>query len=214
MKSSLLPSTPRCEGAKDLNGKIVGVPALNDLNQLAMNAWMDQNGGDSKSVKYVELPTAASAAAVAEHRVDAAMIGYPALADALHRGTVKILGHPYGAIGNTFFITAWFAESGWASKHADVIKAFARTTQEAGAYTNAHHAETAPIVAQVMNVPVGVVETMARALVDSSPVDVADIQPLIDVSSKYQFITRSFPAQEMIFKSNASSARSTDKSDG
>ena len=40
----------------DLNGKIAGAPGLNDLNQLGISVWMDKNGGDSKTLKWVELP--------------------------------------------------------------------------------------------------------------------------------------------------------------
>jgi NitT/TauT family transport system substrate-binding protein len=38
---------------KDMNGKTLGVQALNDLNGLAMDTWIDKNGGDSSTVKFV-----------------------------------------------------------------------------------------------------------------------------------------------------------------
>ena len=53
--------------AKDLNGKTIGVPSLNDLNVLACDLWLDKYGGDSKSVKYVELPNPSLTAALTGH---------------------------------------------------------------------------------------------------------------------------------------------------
>ena len=41
---------------RDLNGKTFAVPALMDLNQIAAMAWIDQTGGDSRTVKIVEIP--------------------------------------------------------------------------------------------------------------------------------------------------------------
>ncbi len=45
--------------AADLNGKTIGSPALNDFNVLATRAWVDKNGGDWRSLKFVEIPNSA-----------------------------------------------------------------------------------------------------------------------------------------------------------
>jgi hypothetical protein len=44
---------------KDLTGKTVAVVALNGVTHLATRAWIDQTGGDSATVKYVELAPSA-----------------------------------------------------------------------------------------------------------------------------------------------------------
>ena len=41
--------------AKDLTGKTIAVNALTGIQQIASEAWLDKNGGDSTSVKFVEL---------------------------------------------------------------------------------------------------------------------------------------------------------------
>ncbi|MFN2460657.1 MAG: ABC transporter substrate-binding protein, partial [Candidatus Velthaea sp.] len=38
--------------ARDLSGKTVAVSALGDLSQIAAQAWIDKNGGDSASVHF------------------------------------------------------------------------------------------------------------------------------------------------------------------
>ena len=63
--------------AADLNGKVVAVSGLLDLTHFATRNWIDQNGGNSASVKFIELPFPAMAAAVVQHRVDAAYVIEP-----------------------------------------------------------------------------------------------------------------------------------------
>jgi hypothetical protein len=45
-------------------------------------ARIDQNGGDSRNVKYVELPGSATANPIVAGRVDAGMLSYPVLGEA------------------------------------------------------------------------------------------------------------------------------------
>jgi len=115
----------------------------------------------------------------------------------METGKVKILGHAYSAISNSFLITAWFASGEWAAKHPDIVKTFARVTNEAGVYTNAHHAETAAMVAELLKFPLPLVEKMSRAVAGTS-LNLSEIQPLIDVAVKYSVIPRAFPAKELL----------------
>ena len=50
----------------DLNGKTAATPALNDLNQLVISTWVDKNGGDSKTMKWIEFPNSGLGAALAD----------------------------------------------------------------------------------------------------------------------------------------------------
>jgi NitT/TauT family transport system substrate-binding protein len=77
----------------DLNNKTVAVSSLNDVYTLATKAWVDQNGGNSSTLKLVELPVTAVAEAVAIGRVDAAGCAMPELQEALDGGKVRVLAH-------------------------------------------------------------------------------------------------------------------------
>jgi NitT/TauT family transport system substrate-binding protein len=184
--------------ARDLNGKIIGVPSLNDLNVLAADLWLDKNGGDSRTVKFVELSNSTMGAALTEHRVDAAVMTYPFLADVLESHQGKPLGAVYGAIANSFLITVWFVSSDWASKHADTIRTFIEVTDKSALYTNNHRAETAPLVADLTKIPIAVINKMPRS-VSSTALHLSDIQPLIDGSAKYKLIPQSFPARDLLW---------------
>jgi NitT/TauT family transport system substrate-binding protein len=189
--------SPAKSGA-DLNGKTLSTAALNDLNQLAMRVWIDKTGGDSKTVKWIELPNSAAGAALADHRVEATCLNEPQLSAAIETGKVRALAPCYSAIGEHFVFTVYFAQPDWAAKHADAIKKYVRVTSEAAAYTNTHHAETAAMMADITKIPVATITKMARVNGSTSG-DPGLIQPAIDMAAKYNNIARSFPAKEAYF---------------
>src|SRR5271170_8428504 len=42
------------------------------FNSLTISAWVDKDGGDSRTIKWVEIPNSAIAEALVQHRVDVA----------------------------------------------------------------------------------------------------------------------------------------------
>ena len=69
--------------AKDLNGSTIPSPSLRDYFEVADRAWIDANGGDSKTVKFIELPVSAMFAALQTGRVAAIGLPNPFLANAI-----------------------------------------------------------------------------------------------------------------------------------
>jgi NitT/TauT family transport system substrate-binding protein len=183
---------------KDFNGKTIAVSALNDLSTVSADAWIDKHGGDIKTVKYVELPVSAMMAAVVEHRVDAAFILYPPLAEAMKSGKVRVVSAPYDAIAPFFVLSGWFTTSDYAQKHPEVIRTFVRVMYEAAAYANRHTAQTAPMMSDVTKVPMSVYASMPRVGAATST-NLRDWQPLIDAAAQYGAISRAFPARDFIW---------------
>lgn len=185
--------------AADLNGATMSSTGLEDENSLAMRVWMDKNGGDSGTVKWVEIPNSGAAEAVISHRVAATMLNEPALSAAVATGKVRVLSAPYGAIAQHFATAAYIARSDWATSHAAAVKAFTKTTYDAAAYTNVHTSDTVEMMSQFTKIPIDVYRKMPRAVV-STDGDPAMIQPLLDMAAKYHFISRAFPAGDAYFK--------------
>lgn len=180
----------------DLNGQIVSAAALNDLSSLAINVWVDKNGGDSKSLKWVEIPNSAAGAAVATHRTAATQLNEPQLSEAVASGQVRVLAPFLGAIGGSYVLTAYFTRPEFAQKNPRIVDKFVRTTYEAAKFANTHPADTAPLVAARTKIPLAVIEKMTRAHTATST-DPAMHQPVIDVAAKYGQIGRAFPAKDM-----------------
>lgn len=187
------------KSAKDLNGQTVAAAALNGLDQVAISAWVDQNGGDSKTLKFVELPQTEDGPALAQHRIAASLTIRPQLDAAIASGAVRELAPAYTAVAKTYMLSAWFTTTDYASKHPDVVKKFAQVVSQAAAYGNTHHAETAPMLAEVSKIPVNVITSMERSVLGTQLTPEL-VQPVIDLSAKYGQLKRSFPAAEVIYK--------------
>jgi NitT/TauT family transport system substrate-binding protein len=186
------------KGGASLAGKTMAVPSLSDLNTLASMAWVDQNGGDSKSLKFLEMPNAAMPAALSEHRVDVAIIEPPVLDTALEAGTTKTMADPMASIGSTYMIAAYIARGDWASANADTVRRFTRTLYQSANYVNAHHAETASYVADLTKIDLPTAQKMNRTM-GGTRNDAALVQPIIDAAAKYGMIARAFPASEILW---------------
>jgi NitT/TauT family transport system substrate-binding protein len=183
--------------AKDLNGKNVAVVALKDLTDTGMRAWVDQHGGDSTSLKVLEMPSSAALGALTEGRVDAANVSNPFYSNVMASGKVRVIGRPDDAIATRFMITGWFATADYVAKNRSVVERFAQVVRQAAAYTNKHHAETVDLIAAFSGMDPAVLASMTRATI-ADGIDVRDIQPIIDTAAKYKVIDRAFDAQELI----------------
>lgn len=184
--------------AQDLDGKLVGVPYLNDFNELVTRMWVDQHGGDSSTVKFIEVPNDAQTAAIVQHRIDAAVLQEPDLAEALATNHVRVLGKAYSAISTSFMFSAWFARRDWAARHAELLATFDAVAVSAIEETNAHPEATATMMADVTKIPLSVLRSMNRVK-SATTMDPATIQPLIDASARYHLIPHGFQASAMIF---------------
>lgn len=181
--------------AAELNGKVVAVSGLNDLTYFATRAWIDKNGGNSASVKFVELPFPAMGAAVESHRVDAAYTVEPFYA--MLGDNVRLLGRASAGVAPRYMATGWIATESWLASHADVALRFAAAIHRTAIWANAHHAESAVILTKYLKIDPTVAAKMYRAPYALS-LDPRLIQPAIDTAAKYTG-ERPVPANSLIW---------------
>ena len=79
----------------------------------------------------------------------------------------------------------------------EVVDRFARVMLAATIYTNAHHAETAPLIIAFTGLDPALAGQLHRGPL-AEYLDPRDVQPPIDAAARYKVIERSFPAQELI----------------
>jgi NitT/TauT family transport system substrate-binding protein len=189
------------QSGRDLNGKTIAVQSLRDLNWAGTMAWIDQTGGDSRTVKAVELPLPAVVAAIDEGRVDAGSVQTPFLEEGLASGKLRLLAKAYDAIGKRFEAAAYVSMADYVNANRDALSRFARGVHDANVYTNspAHAAEMAELVASFTKMELAIVAKTPRTT-DPEYLDaktVATMQSLIDVAYKYKLIDKTFPAEEL-----------------
>ena len=183
--------------AKDLPGKTIGVQPLGGVGQYAIAAWIDQHGGDSSKVKFVELTFPEVAPALGRGRVDAAFIAEPFATQA--REMTRVLGTPMSAISKRWLGSAYFSTTAWASAHPDVVRRFAAVIAEAGDWANKNQSKSAEILSKYSKVDVATVLAMPRSRYIAS-IRAEDVQPSIDFLAKFKLIDGAYPAREIIFQ--------------
>jgi NitT/TauT family transport system substrate-binding protein len=186
--------------AADLNGQTLSSPGLGDFFAVASMAWIDANGGDSRTVKFVELPGRATAAAVASGRVVAGNLAEPILNDAIEGGTCRILGYQMSVFGKQYVATAYITTTMYAAQNADTLARFRKGLSEAATYANAHRPEMIPIIAQTTNVDPKQIAAMPPSMAGTVAQlhDARMFQPIIDEAVKYKVIDKGFPYAQLI----------------
>jgi NitT/TauT family transport system substrate-binding protein len=196
----LVAKDSKARDGRDLAGKIVAVPALGDYSTITTLAWIDKNGGDSKTVKFLEIPPSAMGDSVAAGRVDAAVIAEPLLSQFVSSGKCRVFGRPIDALGKRMIVTVYFCTADFAQKNADVLARFRKGLDEAAAYALAHRTQMIPVVAKYTALdPAMVALQQAPNLANAASLrDVSLIQPTIDAAATYKAIPKSFPVKELI----------------
>ena len=180
--------------AKDLEGKTLVTNGILNIAQIGGDAWLDKNGGAYKTVRWIEVPVNATAAALLNHRVDAAMMSEPSLSAALASGSFRVMAKPYDAIGARWQIGAWFATRSWVAEHPDAAKKFVAVMQQTARWANAHQDESLKMLGDVSKADYP--KTMHRS-VYAEKIDPTLFQPVIDNAAKYGAIAAPFPAAEL-----------------
>jgi len=169
--------------AADLNGQTVPVNGLRDLTQYEMQAWIDQNGGDVKSVKLIETPFSEMAVALESGRVAAGILAEPFWTAAL--ATCRVIGNGSEAVGKHYMVTGWFASTDWLAKNGATAKRLQAVLLQIGRWANANRSETQTIVPKYTKITPEIAAHMVRAVIGDAKPDKALIQPVIDVAVKY-----------------------------
>ena len=183
--------------ARDMNGKTLGVTAVKDLLSTVALAWIDTNGGDSKTVKQIEFPMAAMGEAFKAGRVDAANLIEPILSQLLGSGDYRVLGDANNAVADRYLASAYVTTAGYATANPGIIQRYARVMREANQFANAHPDMTAPLLSAWTHVDAATIVRGKRFFFAETLLP-ADIQPVIDTAAKYKLIEKSFDAREII----------------
>jgi NitT/TauT family transport system substrate-binding protein len=182
--------------ARDLNGKTVSTPSLRDVLHVAQVKWIDDNGGDSKTVKIIELTGPGVPVALTSGRLDAAPIGEPILTNT--KDDLRQLGNIYDVFGARTMISMHVAMADWLNNNADTARRIALSLRQAAQWANANRPSTVPILARVTKIPPETIVKM-RHVVYSDTLDMGLIQPQIDALAAYKFIDHRYNVADIIW---------------
>jgi NitT/TauT family transport system substrate-binding protein len=184
------------QGGRDLDGKTIACVGLKGLAQSGTMAWLDKTGGDSRSVKFVQMSGAQIAVALQDGRIDGAFVPEP-FVSAVKR-VARPLANPMEAIAPTFLSSAHFALLPWVKAHSEETRRFQRALRQTADWANKNHDRTALILEKIARVDPAVVQASTRSFYGDR-LNPALLQPLIDVAARYLDFS-SFPANEILYK--------------
>jgi NitT/TauT family transport system substrate-binding protein len=190
-------STSPITVATDLKGKTIGTNGLQNIVQVSASAWIDNNGGDAKTARFVELPVPEMPAAIEEGRLDAALMAEPFITNAQAGKTFRVISLADHNVAPEFLWSGWATTTSWASRNPGLVERFVVAMNKAARWSNANHASTASILSRVSKVPLDVTLRMKRVQYGEK-FNLANYQPVIDAAARYGAISTSFPASDLI----------------
>lgn len=183
--------------ATDLEGKTVAVPALKQVVDLALDAWLAKGGADPNNVQAVESSFADMGPGLERGTFAAAIISEPALTNALEHDNVRSLADPYSAIAPSYTIAGWIVTKDYLQKNPDLVRKIAAALMEASRWANTHHDESAAIVSRVTKVDVDTIRHEVRPIFGDSMRD-ADLQVQLDAALKFGYLSRPVTAAALL----------------
>lgn len=190
-----VPKDSTAQSGRDLDGKTIACVGIKGLAQFGTQAWLDKTGGNSASVKFIELSGAQIAVALADNRIDGAFVPEPFVSAS--RKVARAVANPMEAIAPTFLSAPHVAMLPWARAHQDEVRKFQAAIREAAIFANKNHDRTADILVRVAHADPSIVSASVRA-VFGERLEPAQLQPLINTTAKYGGIP-AFPATDIIY---------------
>jgi ABC-type nitrate/sulfonate/bicarbonate transport system substrate-binding protein len=82
-------------------------------------------------------------------------------------------------------VTGWYAKADWLNANRDTAKRFVDVMLQTAKWGNAHHPESAAILAKYVGMTADAIQNSPRAVYGEKPIQPAMIQPVLDFSTKY-----------------------------
>jgi len=190
----MVPNGSPIRSARDCARKVIGMSSLGSITQYSTQAWLDANGGDAKGSKFVEIDFPEMAPALTSGRIDVGHFAEPFISNA--RKVARVLGDSYDAVAHRFLVSVWVTTPAFAKANPDVVRRFADAMRETATWANAHHAESAPMLAAAAKMDLATVTAMTRSTY-AERLSADELQPNIDVVAKYGNLVP-FPASELL----------------
>jgi NitT/TauT family transport system substrate-binding protein len=183
--------------ARDLNGKTLGTIALGNATDIMSYYWIDHNGGNSQSIKWVEVPFPAGVAAIQAKRIDGELFGEPFISQARDAGlTITLMEHNTPAA--LWMVNGWITTRAWADRNKDTVRRFATAIRAASRWANTHVAETVPIVSKYTKLPEATIKgIMAHPWIETLQPEL--VQPVLDTCASYGSLSKTFPARDIFY---------------
>lgn len=182
----------------DLEGKRVGVPALKTQTWMNIRASIDEAGGDSTKVEFVEAPPAQSIDLVLQGEVDASTPNEPLASGAIADGQVELLMNT-DAPGNEGVPTSvYVATEQFIAENPDAVTAFAEGVQAAAQSVNENRDLAVRIGEENLNFTPEQTENVFVQTQGDDPITPEELEKIADLVLRYEVLTEVPSPEELL----------------
>ncbi len=183
---------------KDLAGKNVAEVQLTSLNSLSVMVLAKQAGIDPHSIHQIAIPFPQMPAALAQGRVQAAVIVAPFTQTALGEGAT-VLTHPNQVLFPNGTLTCLDAMNSYISAHPAVVGEFRAAMNEAIAYSATHQAEVKQTLVKGLNLTPAVAAKQILATNFNTAFNTSSITQIGNDMKDFGIISTVPPASSLIW---------------
>jgi len=183
---------------KDLAGKNVAEVQLTSLNSLAVEILAKQAGIDPASIHQIAIPFPQMPAALAQGRVQAAVIVSPFAASALSAGAT-VLGHPNTELFPNGTVTCLDAMNSYLTANPTVAAEFRAAMNESIAYSQTHEPVVKQTLVKGLSLTPAVAAKQNLTTNFNSTLNTASITMIENYMKQFGLITSEPPAASMVW---------------
>jgi NitT/TauT family transport system substrate-binding protein len=184
--------------AKDLVGKKVAVPGLKTQTWMNIRAAVDQAGGDSSKVNFVEANGAQMIDMVTQGSVDAATASEPLGSTSIASGQVKAVINTDAPGNKGVPSSVYVATEDFISKNPDTVKKFADAIYQGAAQVNGHRDVSTKIAQEQLSYKPEQLTNAFFITFSSAPVDPAKLDALSALAVKYGILDKKLNGQDLL----------------
>ena len=183
---------------KDLAGKNVAEVQLTSLNSLDVEILAKQAGIDPTSIHQIAIPFPQMPAALAQGRVQAAVIVSPFAASALSAGAT-VLGHPNTELFPNGTVTCLDAMNSYLTANPTVAAEFRAAMNESIAYSQTHEPVVKQTLVKGLSLTPAVAAKQNLTTNFNSTLNTASITMIENYMKQFGLITSEPPAASMVW---------------
>lgn len=171
---------------RQLEGKVVAVPARKAQMEITVASAVKQDGGDPAKVKWIALSFQDMIPALQNGRVDAIGEVTPFIEQAKSKGA-RVITYPGIGTFKEGAVGLWVASSSFIDANQDLVSAFRRAVHKANTYANENLDEAYAKATEITKIPVEVLEAGDPPYWPDA-VEVADLQRAADEMVKLGYL--------------------------
>src|ERR1700761_2690141 len=183
---------------KDLAGKNVAEVQLTSLNSLAIEILAKQAGINPTSIHQIAIPFAQMPAALAQGRVQAAVIVAPFASTATSEGAT-VITHPNVDLFPNGTVTCLDAMGSYISANPNVVSEFRAAMDQSIAYSKTHQAQVKQTLVKGLSLSPTVAAAQILATNWNSSFNLASITMIENYMKEFGVITSEPPASSLVW---------------